>query len=1026
MIYYCMHHRLIISILCASLLVAGRQQADAQRGNGHRITNTRIVVDSNTHWRNWQLPTHAVDVTSDGSVVPHFFRERYDILDDLDTFTRPLADLKRKKNETAILNIDSTETLDVQGNVITQKKKGEFIPIYSFFVRPGISRVGSNLESAAHILDDDPTTYWEPDPDDPLENWWIEVDLGRVVPVDSVILHFVDEELGDPFRQFRILTAPDQENVYQNVAKVDFVSVGGTEAPNRDQRTFSFPLEQLRADPNWTGRLVETIRIVVTDTKAGQGRLLSEEEWLALPPADRGDIVYFIRDQQGFEEPVERETYESLPPERQGRKDFYLRERPRLAGIEVLGYGDNISPGMVAGGGSLFLTGGNFAPGPAFDGDFTTNFLHLVWSPTIDRGVLTADMGATFWLDAMRISSSAPRLYIDGYTIRGSDGSRDANGRLKWRRLSPREREDNSVDQYRNLFDIYPSPFKLRYLEMIIVSANPTRRGGYNTGPNIAEYQLFSSSYPAEVILTSDLIELPAARNFGAITWEAETPPGTTLEIRTRTGDLLGKVIRYFDKSGTEITYDAWKNLLGSFKGPADTTFVPTSGWSSWSRPYRQPGDRVTSPGLRKYMEIQVKMITEDRETAASIKSINVELLKPVAERILAELWPAEVSLAGQVDTFEVFAHPNFIENPVNSRSAGFDEILLTMPASRSMELLELELGAEEEGSGLLFSPSTTPGLFVAESGAALQVLSERSDSIWVRLPTSLNVLPETSRIYYRVTSEGEEVPVTQDGLLLSGASYGLLEEEEKGAVRYFRRELDASGDVNLTEVDQLTYQGLERDQQAPIRYFRILRGDGAQFPFDANGDSLDAPEYNRLQTSEKGRVIGSGQHVRMRFSAPVFLNGTTLKMAVRNTAGGTDSSAPWQNVEPGDAIPQVTSNTLSINVPLAGRAIDAFDIIPNPFTPNQDGINDETEIHFSVFKITDGRQVEVRIYTLDGRSVWETAQTVTSGTQSIRWSGTDRHGNRVPPGLYICQIDLDVDDKSSSATRSQLISVAY
>jgi len=67
-----------------------------------------------------------------------------------------------------------------------------------------------------------------------------------------------------------------------------------------------------------------------------------------------------------------------------------------------------------------------------------------------------------------------------------------------------------------------------------------------------------------------------------------------------------------------------------------------------------------------------------------------------------------------------------------------------------------------------------------------------------------------------------------------------------------------------------------------------------------------------------------------------------------------------------------------------------------------------------------------VRIYTLDGRKVWEMTQTVTSGIQSIRWPGTNQNGKRVPPGLYICQIDLDVDEKSSSATRSRLISVAY
>ena len=143
----------------------------------------------------------------------------------------------------------------------------------------------------------------------------------------------------------------------------------------------------------------------------------------------------------------------------------------------MYGFGDNISSGLIAGGGQLGLTGDGFLPGPAFDGDFNTSFLHLVWSPTIDRGVLTVDMGASFWLDAMRISSARPQPFIDGYLIRGSDGSRDTRGKIKWVRLSPRAREDNSTDRFEHIVDTYTSSPKLRFLEMSIISSDPRRRG---------------------------------------------------------------------------------------------------------------------------------------------------------------------------------------------------------------------------------------------------------------------------------------------------------------------------------------------------------------------------------------------------------------------------------------------------------------------------------------------------------------------------------------------------------------------
>ena len=324
--------------------------------------------------------------------------------------------------------------------------------------------------------------------------------------------------------------------------------------------------------------------------------------------------------------------------------------------------------------------------------------------------------------------------------------------------------------------------------------------------------------------------------------------------------------------------------MLGSYKGPIDTSFVPASGWSPWSRTYQQSGDRVTSPGLRKFMQIQVKMETTDRNIAAAINSIDIELVNPVASNIVAELWPPEATVPGRTETFEVFVQPQFIESPVSSRSVGFDEILLVMPPSQDLQLLEVGIQDQAVGAERIFSPSGDPTLFADGAGSQLELLNSNSDSLWVRLPESLNALVEAPRIYNRLTSEGEQVPVTADGLPLTDAAYGLLEVEEQGDVRYFRRTADAQGEITLSEVSEAAYQDLEADQQGPIRYFRILLGDGAQFPFDAAGDSLDATSYRRLSTTSRGTVVAAGALMRLRFAAPVFVNGTTLEMAVRNT----------------------------------------------------------------------------------------------------------------------------------------------
>ena len=56
-------------IFCLSFLADGRE-ALAQRSKGYRVTNSSIVVETAGHWRNWQLPVHAVDVIPGGGFDP--------------------------------------------------------------------------------------------------------------------------------------------------------------------------------------------------------------------------------------------------------------------------------------------------------------------------------------------------------------------------------------------------------------------------------------------------------------------------------------------------------------------------------------------------------------------------------------------------------------------------------------------------------------------------------------------------------------------------------------------------------------------------------------------------------------------------------------------------------------------------------------------------------------------------------------------------------------------------------------------
>ena len=78
----------------------------------------------------------------------------------------------------------------------------------------GIRDVGSDARNAGNLIDGASDTFWSPDFADLVDDWWIEVDLGRVVSTRTVRLWFDTERATLEF--FNILTS-DGEPVLQCV-----------------------------------------------------------------------------------------------------------------------------------------------------------------------------------------------------------------------------------------------------------------------------------------------------------------------------------------------------------------------------------------------------------------------------------------------------------------------------------------------------------------------------------------------------------------------------------------------------------------------------------------------------------------------------------------------------------------------------------------------------------------------------------------------------------------------------------------
>jgi len=1027
--------------LCGILLLSGGNPLWAQKG--YDLRNDQIVVDQARHWERWTMPAHLVRVAADGAVRARNFRTVYELLSD-QSFGRPVT---LTRSAPRIANMDSTLRLDFQGNSVADLS-GNLI--YDYLVRPGASRAGSNPHLMQHIADGDPDTFWEPNLDDSPEDWWVEVDLGRPVPLERVRLSFVAEALGDPFYRFILLLGPTQGN-YADETPGNLETFIPFEGVNAEQRTFVFDAERVSADlpaddrvaqtrrlpvtdsnkhssayygvaepsPEWNGKLVEIIRIVVTDTRGGRAEPISEEQWQARPAEERGAIVYFLKDGD-FEEPVDEDTYFALPADRQGRRVHYRRELPRLAEWEAWGRGDEIGIEILSGGGTVEQTSTGGAPAAMFDGSYgSANQLSTYLISAPGQNTLTVDMGGTVWLQEIRtISQNPPR----GYVLRGSNGTRDAQGNLQWEQLSAVERETNVDNGYfRLVADVLAPARRVRFLDMIAFalqedSTELTSR----VWPRIRLMWLFSEGPPAEVVLESDLIELPGVVALGAVRWAATAPPGSEVQIRTRTGDQLVERIRYFDKTGNEKTKSQHRRLSFTQKGPIDTSNVAGPGWSTWSRKYERSGDPATSPGLRRFLKIQVRLVNHDRQAVPGIEQISVDLRTPVAQRLGAEVWPERVP-AGRLDTFEVFVQPSFLEQPASSHSPGFDEVLVRADPPIELRVIDLAVGTEPELSGSepaqLFE-RPYPGGIEAADGQVLQVLSE-GDSLWLRLPAPMQSVPAglLPRLYYRQLDPGDEVPTGLDGRLLTTNSHNRLPENERGAIRHFRRV-----GAELEEVASNAYQSLSEEEKGPVRYFRVVTSLGEQTVFTALGDSLSDSQYAQLSTHERGRVVGLGRLLRLRFSAAVYLPSTQLEVAVRHSS----LAVLWQGAADQDVTTLRPASALAIQAGETGDVVANLSITPNPFTPNGDGVNDEAQIRFALFAVAVSRSVAVRIYSLGGDLVRRLDRQLVGGPQVVAWNGRDDRGGLVAPGLYLCQVGAAADAKAGRRKRDRVIAVAY
>ena len=159
---------------------------------------------------------------------------------------------------------------------------------------------------------------------------------------------------------------------------------------------------------------------------------------------------------------------------------------------------------------------------------------------------------------------------------------------------------------------------------------------------------------------------------------------------------------------------------------------------------------------------------------------------------------------------------------------------------------------------------------------------------------------------------------------------------------------------------------------------------------------------------------------VKIRFKCRILRFGTTFTGTARNS--GTDDlgqrvvggNAADLGMGDDDIIPLGVAdpNDLAVRVPLGGgKLVINVTATPRPFSPNGDGVNDRTRIHYDLTRLVGTAPVAVQVFDLAGHLVRTLfAGAKGGGSFAAEWDGTDVAGHRTPPGIYLYRVELKTD----------------
>ena len=297
--------------------------------------------------------------------------------------------------------------------------------------------------------------------------------------------------------------------------------------------------------------------------------------------------------------------------------------------------------------------------------------------------------------------------FITGYELRSSDNTVkyrnspcDEIGRLTglpWvRRMDPQldvlKSEPENLDI---VVDLHLPTQSIRWLTFQAFGSSTFE---------VAEMEVYGEGFVEETVFVTQILDFGKSVNWGKLRWAGDQPPGTRVEIQTRSGNTPDPNLYYAESENLDVvpvSLDEYEDINILDRQPVA---YDAANWSIWSPPYNfvaglrdsslsaeawQDGTPMVSPGPSRYLQILVRFHSTFT-TAPRLDQLTLQFGdSPSAQELFGEIWPIEVETI-EPTTFTYVVRPKFQEGDI-----GFDRLEVLTP-TRVGHIHSVKLGGQE------------------------------------------------------------------------------------------------------------------------------------------------------------------------------------------------------------------------------------------------------------------------------------------------------------------------------------------